>query len=114
MDNNTALFIFLLIALVVFKGNSLRDTDDEEDGVYFLQRLKIICGQYEFYSISVHSAELETPIEELAETNAEQFYDGSPVKQGNCFYFFGGEVAVKVDEVKPLTYLEYKLMNKCL
>jgi len=72
---------------------------------YWLLVLHIQCGEYEFYSKSLHEGEKFD-----AEDYAKDFYGNLSDEDDGTYYFNGGEVAVQVqscDEIckKVYTYL---------
>ncbi len=82
----------------------------------FLIRLKVTCGEYEYSSKCVVKAKSMKKADAMAEDRASEFY-GDPDsghKEGECYYFNGGAIAVSVHSVVQVTDAEYEVLNKFL
>ena len=62
---------------------------------YFIGKLKINCGEYEFEYPKAVEAENYEEAEEKMRDYARTFYDGDSTEDyKDCFFFNGGEIAV--------------------
>ena len=76
--------------------------------------LKIQNGEYEYNSKSVHTVNEGVINENFAQSYASIFYDKPAHRDGDVHYFHGGEVAVKVYEVKDISEEEFNVLSKFL
>ena len=81
---------------------------------YFFLRLKIKCGEYEFYSEGVHAVPKGTNIINFSETYAKEFYSTEVEEDDEMYYFNGGEVAVQISFRESISRQEYKVLSKFL
>jgi hypothetical protein len=79
---------------------------------YIFLRLKVINGEYEYSSQSVHQISKKSNINLFAEKYAKTFYGGNSYIEDNYYFFNGGEVAVRVSNVVEITEAEYNVLNK--
>jgi hypothetical protein len=80
----------------------------------FIQ-LKIQNGEYEYQSKTVHEIEGDSSdVKEFAENYPKEFYGGEVEKDGDVFYFSGGEVACKLYVFEEITKEEYDILNNFL
>lgn len=76
--------------------------------------LSIQCGEYGFKSKSVHEISKTKSTKKFGENCAKDFYGTKPEKDGDSYYFNGGEVAVSLSFHEEITKEEYNILNKFL
>jgi hypothetical protein len=82
---------------------------------YLFLVLKIRCGEYEFYSKSVHQLPADTTPEAFAQTQAQEFYgDRKNEFADGGYYANGGEVHTSVDTYRAITPHEYRTLKRFL
>jgi len=82
---------------------------------YWYLKLHIQCGEYEFYSKSVHKTEGKEKFD--SEAYAADFYGGADENNdpdSGVYYFNCGEVAVMVDDCKEIKKPAYDILRKYL
>jgi len=79
---------------------------------YIFLNLKIINGEYEYSSKSVHAISKRRNIDVFANKYAKDFYTKKAYSDGDYYFFNGGEVAVRVKTVQEITENEYQILNK--
>jgi hypothetical protein len=75
-------------------------------------KLKIQCGEYEFYALSVHITSFTPNV--YAESYAQNFYGSNHYQIDNAYYYYGGEVAVSVYEYREITADNYNILTQFL
>ena len=81
---------------------------------YLFIELGIRNGEYEYEAKSLHISTCKN-IWFTAYMWAIRFYAGNPYrmsKKDDCWYFYGGEVAVEVNKCEEITEAEYKVLRK--
>lgn len=73
-------------------------------------KLKILCGEFEFESISLHRIDETLHIDKYADNYAKQFYGEHPKLDNGWYGFFGNSVAVKVEKCHGLKEIEYNVL----
>ena len=93
-------------------------SDKITNPLYVFLCLHIQCGEYEFYSDSVHYLDGDevSDIEAWADEYASVFYGskGEGEKENDTYYFNAGEVAVEVNNVRSITSVEFDTLYKFL
>jgi hypothetical protein len=79
---------------------------------YIFVNLKVRCGDYEFSSHSVHEISSRKHTKSFGERYAKTFYADKPDKNGDWYYFFCGEIAVRCTASEEITKEEYDILNK--
>lgn len=80
--------------------------------------LKVINGEYEYSSQSVHEIPNNQKPETFARKYAKEFYGGKPFQYDKdpdgYWYFNGGEVAVKWRTVEIISEEQYRVLSNFL
>jgi hypothetical protein len=91
---------------------------EHQEMTYLLLCLKIQSGEYEFDSKSLHALEgslTRAEKDAFGDDYASGFYDDEEVeKDGDAYYFNGGEVAVTPKWYKEISESEYALLKGLL
>lgn len=83
---------------------------------YFFIQLKIQNGEYQYYSQAVtFSKNKQHTAEGIADEKASTFYEGcNPDEEDGGYYFYAGEVHVKVSLAKEISKEHYDILNQYL
>lgn len=81
---------------------------------YVYLELKILNGEYEYSSKTVHELEIGKRIDSFCQNYAKTFYGGKPYKDNGYYFFNGGEVAVKVRKYQFISEVEYNTLLKII
>ena len=81
---------------------------------YLFLRLKIYCGEHEFYSERVHKVPKGISIRNFSMTCAKEFYSSDMEKDGGIYYFNGEEIAVKISLSESISRQDYEVLTKYL
>ena len=79
---------------------------------YYLYNIKIQNGEYEYSSKSVHTAPPDGDEKKHADEYVSDFYGSPSEKDGDWYYFNGGEIAAKMLSVQEITKVEYDVFRK--
>lgn len=77
---------------------------------YLFITLTIQNGEYEYNEKVLHITRCEN-IQFAAHKYAASFYGGVPERDGVWWYYYGGEVGVRMDKVVELTKEEYDFLD---
>jgi hypothetical protein len=78
---------------------------------YIFIDLKVVNGEYEYSCKSVHVTKAAN-ISFVAEKHAGTFYGGRVSRSDTSWYFYGGEVAVQVANVKEISEQQYQTLKQ--
>ena len=90
-------------------GSSVAEPPDKR---FYLYNIKIQNGEYEHNSRSVHALPKDADANEYAEEYVSDFYHTNAEKDGDWYYFNGGEIAAKMLSVTEITENEYYVFRK--
>ena len=81
---------------------------------YIFISLEIRCGVYEFTSHTIHKIPNDKSKLKFADNYAKTFYvdENKPFQDEEGYYFYGGEVAVKLSLAEEISKEEYEVLNK--
>jgi hypothetical protein len=82
---------------------------------YLFVSLHIQNGEYEHYSNSVHVVDETTDSEKFAEDHAGiNFYGSENYKEDNAYYYFGGSIAVSVNDFREISEEDFNVLSRFL
>ncbi len=81
---------------------------------YIFVSLEIRNGVYEYISHTVHEIPKDKNTLEFGDNYAKTFYvdENKPFQDEEGYYFYGGEVAVKLSLAEEITKREYEVLMK--
>ena len=91
--------------MVVYKGGRM---------IYVLLNIHVQNGEYEHNHLSLHELPEDTQLDEWAENYAKEFYGSEADEDNGTYYFYGGEIASRVEDYKTLPPEDYKILKRYL
>jgi hypothetical protein len=81
---------------------------------YFFKEIKVRTGEYEFEQRSTHTCEDNEDIDKILDDYIQDYYSNEceDMFDNEEYYFFGGEVAVSLNNVTEITKEEYEVLRK--
>ena len=79
---------------------------------YVFLELKIQCGEYQFYSQSLHILPKGKQLNAFVKSYCRDFYGNFAWEDNGNYFFNGGEVAVKENVSTLITETEYNVLQK--
>lgn len=80
---------------------------------YIFLQLKTRDGEREYYHLSVHAVDNAVTLDDFAEDYLKDFW-GEGEKDGDGYYFHGGEIYTEVSRVEEIGTLEYQNLKEYL
>ena len=88
----------------------------ENNNKYLMLRLEERNGEYEYLHRSIHLLpdNKDETVDTIAKNYAKEFYCSVAEEEAGGYYFFGGEVFVKIDSWDFINEEEFKVLAKYL
>lgn len=94
------------------KPNTLHTMKNKK---FIFLHLEVQHGEYTFDLKGVHELEPEQDIDEFAINYAKGFYSDNPEQEEDGrYYFFFGEIAVKIEKAQEIAPAEFEILNRYL
>lgn len=77
---------------------------------YWYLNIEIRNGEYEHNSKSVHMTKGKSEFD--TDDYLKNFYGDDGDKDGDCYYFNGGEIACSISDFQEITKEEYDVLRK--
>ena len=75
---------------------------------YWYLDIEITCGEYEFHSKSLHVTKGNKFDED---TYVKGFYGDEPDEDDGTYYFFAGEIACQVSDIREITKKQHDILQ---